>query len=196
MSLPATINATHTHAPRVWAGCLHCYNSGRLVGAWYDAADIADDPHAFDVERIHRDGGYPSTPECEELWCFDFELIPSPGEMDLLEAARWGEVYLALDAPHLWPALWAWVAAGMYTEDSRGIPCIPDFLEAYGGHWNTWEDFAYDFIDQTIDMSSWDETAQRYFNYNSFVRDLKYDYTVEESGRFSGEPGVYIFRNY
>lgn len=196
MSLPATINATHTHAPRVWAGCLHCYNSGRLVGAWYDAADIADDPHAFDVELIHRDGGYPSTPECEELWCFDLELIPSPGEMDLLEAARWGEVYLDLDAPHLWPALCAWVAAGMYTEDSRGIPCIPDFLEAYGGHWNTWEDFAYDLIDQTIDMSSWDETAQRYFNYNSFVRDLKYDYTVEESGRFSGEPGVYIFRNY
>jgi antirestriction protein len=196
MSLPATINATHTHAPRVWAGCLHCYNSGRLVGAWYDAADIADDPHAFDVERIHRDGGSLSTPECEEHGCFDLELNPTPGEMDLLEAARWGEVYLDLDAPHLWSALCAWVAAGMYTEDSRGIPCIPDFLEAYGGHWNTWEDFAYDLIDQTIDMSSWDETAQRYFNYNSFVRDLKYDYTVEESGRFSGEPGVYIFRNY
>lgn len=75
------------------------------------------------------------------------------------------------------------------------IPCIPDFLEAYGGHWNTWEDFAYDLIDQTIDMRSWDETAQRYFDCNGFVRDFKYDYSVEQSSKFTGEPGAYIFRH-
>ncbi|WP_283205483.1 antirestriction protein ArdA [Glutamicibacter sp. V16R2B1] len=24
---------------RVWVDCLHCYNSGRLVGEWFDAVD-------------------------------------------------------------------------------------------------------------------------------------------------------------
>ncbi len=196
MSLSTTTTSIHTHAPRVWAGCLHCYNSGRLVGAWYDAADIADAPHAFDVERIHRDGGYPSTPECEELWCFDIDNMPTSGEMDLLEATRWGEVYNELDAEHLWPALCAWVTTGMYTEDSHGTPCVSDFMEAYSGHWDTWEDFAYDLFDQTTDMSGWDELAQRYFDYAGFVRDLKHDFSVEGSERFSGEFGVYIFRNY
>lgn len=196
MSLSTTTPSIHTHAPRVWAGCLHCYNSGRLVGAWYDAADIADASHVFDVERIHRDGGYLSTPECEELWCFDIDNMPTSGEMDLLEATRWGEVYIELDAEYLWPALCAWVTTGIYTEDSHGTPCASDFMEAYSGHWDTWEDFAYDLIDQTTDMSGWDELAQRYFDYAGFVRDLKHDFSVEGSERFSGEFGVYIFRNY
>ena len=28
--------------PRVWVGCLGCYNAGRLVGRWVDAEDAAD----------------------------------------------------------------------------------------------------------------------------------------------------------
>ena len=30
---PPTTDTT----PRVWIGCLACYNEGRLVGDWYDA---------------------------------------------------------------------------------------------------------------------------------------------------------------
>ena len=28
--------------PRVWIGCLACYNSGQLVGHWYPATEAGD----------------------------------------------------------------------------------------------------------------------------------------------------------
>ena len=158
---------------------MHCYVAGRLVGAWYDCTDIADDPANFDVERIHRDGGYPATPECEELWCFDIEYIPHGQEIDLAAAARWGECYQELEAPHLWPALCAWVATEMYTEDNWGMPSVSSFTDEHQGHWGSWLDFAYPIIDETVDMSGWDELAKKYFNYESYARTLKYDYSVK-----------------
>ncbi len=34
--------------PRVWVGCLGCYNAGVLVGAWVDAAEAEDfEPHSI-----------------------------------------------------------------------------------------------------------------------------------------------------
>lgn len=68
---------------RAWVGCLHCYNSGRLVGEWFDAVD-ADGVTLADVHRSaggSRDG-------CEELWCIDHENLPVRGEMSPHEAAE------------------------------------------------------------------------------------------------------------
>lgn len=60
-----TAPSATTVIPRVWMGCLHCYNDGRLIGAWYDCSDLADDPEEFGLARIHRDGGYAVQPGCE-----------------------------------------------------------------------------------------------------------------------------------
>ncbi|MBI8988437.1 antirestriction protein ArdA [Corynebacterium sp. CCM 8863] len=197
MAVPTLFASTATTStrPRVWVGCLHCYNSGRLVGAWYECADIADDPSAFDVGRIHDDGGYPATTSCEELWCFDTDNVPSICEFDLLEATRWGECYAELDAEHLWSALCAWVASGSYTQDAYGLPVVSDFLERFCGHWDSFNDFAYALIEDTIDMSSWDDLAQRYFDYEAFARDLKYDYSTQLVEPYCGQHGVFIFRD-
>ena len=62
--------------PRVWIGCLACYNAGRLVGKWVDAieagdktpADIHDNATTL-LSLESRDGGSPH----EELWCMDHE---------------------------------------------------------------------------------------------------------------------------
>lgn len=40
-------------------------------------------------------------------------------------------------------------------------------------------------------MTGWPEDAQRYFNWDSWTRDLRHDYTVEDA---PGD-GVYVFRN-
>jgi len=69
--------------PRVWIGCLHCYNAGRLVGEWFDAVD-ADEATLADV---HRDAGG-SCVGCDELWCFNDENLPVRGEMGPNEAAE------------------------------------------------------------------------------------------------------------
>ena len=71
--------------PRVWIGCLAHYNEGYLIGDWFDAVG-ADEVSLADV---HRGSGRPYA-ACEELWCFDLELIPVDGEMSPHEAAEWG----------------------------------------------------------------------------------------------------------
>ena len=45
MDLPVSVWSQHRPIcvmPRVWIGCLACYNEGNLVGDWFDA-DVADD---------------------------------------------------------------------------------------------------------------------------------------------------------
>lgn len=71
--------------PKVWIGCLACYNSGYLVGDWFDAVD-ADETTLADV---HRGSGRPYA-ACEELWCFDHELDPCVGRDEPSRGRRVG----------------------------------------------------------------------------------------------------------
>lgn len=64
--------ATDT-APRVWVGCLHCYNSGRLVGHWFDATEAEE----IDLAAVHKGSGSLSA-ACEELSCLDHEYRACP----------------------------------------------------------------------------------------------------------------------
>ncbi|MCT1602875.1 antirestriction protein ArdA [Kocuria sp. p3-SID1433] len=117
-----------SYVPRVWVGCLSCYNAGRLVGLWFGCADAED----VDLAAVHR-GQYRVTSECEELWCLDVDTLPVDREMDLLEAAEWGEVYEEV-GEELWPVLCAWVRSGCNVAQGTGeIPSVPDFLERNAG---------------------------------------------------------------
>ena len=53
---------TTDFTPRVWPGCLSCYNSGRLVGHWVDCVG-AD---TVTLQAIHEGTGGPF-PGCEEI---------------------------------------------------------------------------------------------------------------------------------
>ena len=75
---------TYYDGPRAWVGCLQCYNSGDLVGEWFDASEAAD----VTLDVLHLE--HPLQEGCEELWCFDVDGIPVNEEMSPLEAANWG----------------------------------------------------------------------------------------------------------
>ena len=79
---------TTDFTPRVWPGCLSCYNSGRLVGHWVDCVG-AD---TVTLQAIHEGTGGPF-PGCEEIWCLDIENVPVGREIGLDEAAEWGRVF-------------------------------------------------------------------------------------------------------
>lgn len=66
------MTTTATMPLRIWPGCLSCYNAGRLVGAWIDAAD-ADE---MTIAELHRQADAPLSPDCEEIWV----LRASPGD--------------------------------------------------------------------------------------------------------------------
>ena len=176
------LDMTHTAdtTPRVWIGCLACYNDGRLVGDWFDAA-TADEVTTYDVHGAHS-----RADSHDELWCFDHENIPVRGEMDPLTAAAWGRVYTEVGPEH-WPALCAWVES----EGTGDLPSIPDFEDRYQGHWESFEDYARQLADDIGLLAGVpEEIIANYFDWDSWTRDLAFDNTTHDDP----EGGVYVFR--
>ena len=183
---PLTTDTT----PRAWLGCLHHYNSGYLVGHWFDAA-TADQVTLADV---HGGSGFDYA-ECEELWVFDHENIPVRGELDPLAAAEWGRVYTEVGPEH-WPPLCAWVESGAYVAEGRGdLPSISDFEERYCGAWDTFVEYAEQLADDIDLLADVPEEIARYFDRQAWSRDLEHDYTVVRADA-RPDGGVYVFRDH
>ena len=179
------MSATTTHiidtTPRVWVGCLACYNEGRLVGTWVNA----EDAEAITPENIH---GQPTTHE--ELWCFDHENIPVRGELDPVSASAWGRCLVQV-ADELRPALLAWVESGSYVAEGGGdLPSITDFEERYQGIWNSLSEYAENYISETGLLDGIPENVARYFDHEAFANDLMLDYTMIDA-----PDGIYVFRD-
>ncbi|WP_231447124.1 antirestriction protein ArdA [Brevibacterium zhoupengii] len=173
-------------AMKVWIGCLYCYNSGRLVGEWFDAI-VADEVTLTDVHRSasgSRDG-------CEELWCLDVDDMPVHREMSPSEAAEWGRVVEDVDE-HLRQALLAWVRSGNYVAEGTGdLPSVSDFVERYAGRWDGFAEYAHQLAEDIGLLADVPEEVARYFNWRSWTRDLAFDFTVEDAPGSS----VFVFRN-
>lgn len=175
-----TMTATDT-TPRVWVGCLACYNAGRLVGHWCDATG-ADEITTADVH------GHASSHE--ELWCFDIENIPVRREMSPSEAAEWGRVFDEVDE-HQREALYAWVASGDYVAEGTGdLPSTSDFEERYCGEWESFDDYARQLADDIGLLNDVPEEIARFFDWESWTRDLAFDYSIVDA-----DTGVYVFRS-
>ena len=148
-----TSSATDT-TPRAWVGCLACYNNGRLVGDWFDAA-TADEVTTYDVH------GRASSHD--EMWVMDHENIPVRGEMDPLTAAAWGRCLAEVD-DSLRPALCAWVESGDYiAEGTVDEVTLADFEERYCGEWESFEDYARELADDIGLLADVPEEIARYF---------------------------------
>ena len=183
MEKTITSSATDT-TPRAWIGCLACYNEGRLVGDWFDAA-TADEVTLADVHGAHS-----RADSHDELWVFDHENLPIRGELDPLAAAEWGRVYTEV-GPERWPALCAWVESGDYVaEDDTDLPSISDFEERYQGHWDTFAEYAEQLADDIGLLADVPEEIARYFDWQAWSRDLAMDYSTYDDP----EGGVFVFR--
>lgn len=175
---------TTTHEPRVWVGCLQCYNEGRLVGDWYDATEAGD----ITASQLH---GRPIPPEThEELWVMDLEGFPEAREMDPMEAQRWGDLYAAV-GDTLWPALCAWVRSGAYVEDGDGMPDQATFEERFCGEWDSFDDYAQDLAESIGLLREVPEQLQTYFDMEKWARDLKFDHSDADAPG----GGVFVFRD-
>lgn len=173
-------------AMQVWIGCMSCCNSGRLVGAWYDAIS-ADEVTLADVHRGFGGG----RAGCEELWCFDLDGMPVHREMSPAEAAEWGRVVEQVDE-HLRPALIAWVRSGDYVAEGTGdLPSVSDFEERFAGEWGSFREYAENLAEEIGLLRDVAEEVVRYFNWKSWTRDLAFDYTVEDAPG----SGVFVFRS-
>jgi antirestriction protein len=125
-----------TETPRVWVGCLACYNDGTLRGEWVDATEAGD----F-VPCHGRDH--------EEWWCFDHEGFGGllAGECSPMEAQRVAELIERLDAWQPVAALAAWCDhVGL---SGSGWPDLEQFSDEFAGEWNTLADYAEELFEDT-----------------------------------------------
>ncbi|TDP89770.1 antirestriction protein [Leucobacter luti] len=169
--------------PRVWVGCLACYNAGHLVGEWCDAVD-AGEVTSSDIHGTHTRADLH-----DELWCFDTENIPMRGEMSPSDAAQWGEILSGVE-DHLRAALNAWVESGSYTAEGTGdLPSVSEFRDQHLGHWDSFRDYVESLAEDTGLLDGMPETLQAYFDWDRFANDERHSYSVCDAT----EGGVHIF---
>lgn len=170
-------------------GCLGCYAAGRLVGHWFDVTECGE----VDVAAVHRGSGVNWRREgCEEIWVMDLDGLPVHKEMGVADAAAWGECFT--EAGERWPAVCAWVQAGDYiAEGDSDIPVLSDFDERYRGEWESFRDFAFELAEDLCLFEGLDPESEvvRYFNWDSWIRDLAMGYTTATAPDYS----VFIFES-
>ena len=188
---------------RVWIGCLACYAAGNLVGRWYGADEAAD----VTSNEIHYGPGWRSAEDApehphEELWVMDLDGAPIgfAHEMSPSDAT---EIALAVDAVE--GKFSGYVGADVYFQwllDDYGrveIDEITDYLERfeelYVGKWDTFQDYAIELADDLLRAQGIGDTdtLSRYFDYEQFARDLRYDYNILHD---YSEGGIHILHNY
>lgn len=163
--------------PRIWVGCMNCYNSGRLVGEWFEAEDNGN----IDVVVVHELGKSEMTDYCEEIWVYDHENIPVKGEISVRGAEEWFDRYESLEDTDDWPAYCAWVDA----DNSDGD--IEKFIEAYEGEFDDFDEYIQS--DDSF-QAGWPELAVQYFDWDQYGYEMGLDMTTVSSGS-----GVYVFNN-
>ena len=159
--------------PRIYVGTYSKYNSGNLAGAWVDLEGHTKDSFYEVCKELHSDEIDP------EFMFQDYEGFPE---------SYYNESGFDSD-------LWAWLelddgdrellAAYQEAVDSTGD--IDDARNAYYGQASSDLDFAEEYIESTGMLSEIPDNLQHYFDYQSFARDLMYD--------FSEANGYYFSRN-
>ena len=178
---------------QIYIACLASYNNGTLHGKWIDATSDVDEMQE-DVNALLRSSKYPNVmvecptcggvcrveacstcngsgevPSAEEFAIHDFDGIPNLGEYCGLRAvADYVEFVEANDS------FKADEIRAVLDDCCGDLALAKELLEdGYCGTFARFQDFADEYVDDCILPDVENETARRYFDYNSFARDLK-----------------------
>lgn len=165
---------------RAWVGCLACYNSGALVGAWVDALE------AGDFVPCSRAGH-------EEFWVMDHEGLPIKGECSPTHVQQVAELMEEIEAGQNLEAVAAY-ADNMHLSLTDWADWSEQFEDAYRGTWDTFEAYADDLLENLgiLDNRENDSILRQYFDFERWARDLEqYDYWTANTS-----DGVAVFCNF
>lgn len=177
--------------PRIYVACLHCYNSGRLHGRWFDVGTDPDELHhqvlGHFASGCETCGNY--EPECPECGAFAAPFRAAGKKLAVHDHEGLGDVGEAYDLPHLCgiaelleefpdrPVLACLVYVDGDLEQAR-----EDLRDHYSGSWNSAAEWA----------ESWAEDAELgveqlwpYVDWERYARDLQLGgdvHTVEADG--------------
>lgn len=141
------------------------------VGAWEDIQKLLSE--AFPA----WDG--------DEVLCADIEGLPRHFYYSVCDSFQMNEWVAFLEDWERFDHLEEEIIEAYF--DNCGVSDLETVEEAYAGQFDSDEDFAYDLMDSTGDLSSIPESLQGYFDYEKFARDLMMGDYFSSNG--------YYFRN-
>lgn len=168
--------------PRVWVGCLACYNAGRLRGKWITAERMAEE---IDAERVTFLGlGEPSD---RGTLC----VVCGGDEWDVMDSE---------DVPRVCDGLRGFMdhASDLVQMDDGtlervhvlavalgGDMSLDDLLaydqDNYQGQWDRFRDFAEHYAEEVGDVDAMPEHLRDYLDYDAYARTLEYDYFHDDA---------------
>lgn len=175
------MSTTTKTAPRIYVACLAAYNSGTRHGEWIDADQDADTI----AEEVQAMLAASPEPHAEEWAIHDYEGFGdiSVGESESFEqVANWANGI----AEH-GDAFAAWIS-----HDPRYNTDPDTFEDDYLGEFDSLEDYAEQYLDDTGILSEVPESLRYYIDVEAYARDMEHIYTIS----VSGGRAVYVFNNY
>lgn len=179
-------NKAQQYSPKIYVACLAAYNDGHLHGEWINANR---EPHEIraDIQSMLE-----KSPEsgAEEWAIHDYEgfgFISLSEWPDIERVSTIARLIVTHSEPFL---LW------YQNQDGNNCDCseLEDlFLDQWQGAFESETDFAYNFLEETGQLSEIPIWAQSYFDYDSYARSLNI------GGDFSfvrHNCQTYVFSNY
>jgi antirestriction protein len=148
--------------PRLYVGTYAKYNAGSIKGAWLDLEDYSDrDAFLAACAELHKDEADP------EFMFQDYEGFPE-------------SLY---SEGHVKPELFEWLAMdesdrellAVYRDHVDSSADIEDAREAYSGTYDSAEEWAEQFLEDTGALQSMPENLRSYFDYERYARDASFD---------------------
>jgi len=167
-------NDKDTTTPRAWVGCLSCYNSGRLFGKWIDGTEC-EDLESAGIATLETVGDY-TAPRCVKCFGDEFSVMDHEnylglisGECGISEAAEAARQLAEINDDNEREIVIAWLGNGMQFD-------LDTMRDCYLGEYSSDQDMAEEYISGTGMLDGKEmEFLARYFDYESFARDLMND---------------------
>lgn len=159
---------------QIFVSCLAAYNNGDLHGAWIPTSSDVDEMQEAVNEILES-----SPSEDAEEWAIhDFEMPCSISEYTSLET-------IAAIAEFMENAWDTDLAEIVLKETDGDLQEAESMMENWCGHYASLREYAEHIVSECYDLP---EIAERYFDYDSFGRDLSYDHRIVET-----DSGIHVF---
>ncbi len=154
--------AEEQDTPRIYVACLAAYNAGRLHGAWIDANQDPDDLHEAIQTMLARS----PEPDAEEWAIHDYDSFGGIALQEGTSMDTVSELAAALvEHGELFGAVYE-----QFHDIDQAKTCMED---SYLGAWDSLEDWATNFLEETGQLEALPQHLQCYFDTQAFARDCE-----------------------
>ena len=164
---------------KIYVASLEAYNQGRMIGGWITPSEYED----FDKFRWAIQD---ATKHADEVAVHDFEGISLDTEYPDFE--KLFNFVQAMEDSHLDNEAIIAYAENCYSDYEDYM--VDEAEDNYLGTYDSFQEYADEYADEMLNVRD-NDFLMNYFDYDSFARDLEYDYTVLDIPNYQ----VAIFTN-